>query len=301
MKARAPLASVRFREGGTSLPSALRRRGVHGPHVVVLVAVVVLHVEDEAAVPGPEEARDGPLRLGGHAAGRLEGLGRLLDPDVAGVAPRLEEGDVLAVRGELGRRDLRVAEEELAVEDRAAGRSAAAAAPAAKPRARARHAKRRFERVESWVQSLRREEDSGEGRPPEPGVDRASSLTRRGVVELDHSSDAYAGSGVGVPSDVSRRPCAFTPGRTRPRSTRSVVLGRMAPNCRFRSTSPPRGRPRRSSRRPADGRPRVGDEHRRRSAEAVLLAEPVSSAWRHCSMDNRPALLIRSRASPGSW
>ena len=123
MNARAPLASVRLRGAGASLPGGVRRGRVDGPHVVVLVAVVVLDVEDVLAVAGPEEPGNRPLRLGREQAGLLEGLAGLLHVDVAGVLPRLQEGDVLAVGGELRRGDLGVAEEQLAVEQRGLARS----------------------------------------------------------------------------------------------------------------------------------------------------------------------------------
>ena len=96
----------------------LGRGGVDGPDVEVLVAVLVLDVEEETAVARPEEAGDRPLRLGGHEPRRFVGLAGLLDVDVARVLPGPQEGEVLAVGRDLGAGDLGVAEEQLAVEER---------------------------------------------------------------------------------------------------------------------------------------------------------------------------------------
>ena len=59
----------------------------------------------------------GPLGLGGDDVSGAEGLGRLLHPDVAGVLVRLDEGEVLAVGGDLGAGDLGVAEQQLTIDE----------------------------------------------------------------------------------------------------------------------------------------------------------------------------------------
>ncbi len=104
---------------GGRLLSGFRRGGrVDGPDVVVLVAVVVLDEEDPLAVARPEEAGDGPLRLRGDEVRFVIALGRPLDPDVPRVLPGLQEGNVHPVRRQPRGGDLRVAEEQLAVEER---------------------------------------------------------------------------------------------------------------------------------------------------------------------------------------
>src|SRR5207253_2541764 len=56
--------------------------------------------------------------LGGNGVRLVERLGGRLHPDVARPFERLEERDVLAVGRDLRARDLRVAEEEVAIDDR---------------------------------------------------------------------------------------------------------------------------------------------------------------------------------------
>ena len=99
-------------------PCRRRGGGIDRVHVEVLVAALILDVQDELPVATPEELADGPLRVGRDRFGLVEGLGRGLDPDVAGALERPDEGDVLAVRRDLRARDLGVAEEQLAVEQR---------------------------------------------------------------------------------------------------------------------------------------------------------------------------------------
>ena len=91
---------------------------IDGVDVEVLVAALVLHVEDELAVLAPEVAGDRALGLGGDGPGRLEGLVDALDPDVARAVEGLDEGDVPAVGRELPADDLGIAEEELPVDER---------------------------------------------------------------------------------------------------------------------------------------------------------------------------------------
>ena len=90
---------------------------VHRPDVEVLVAALVLHVENVAAVVAPEVTHDRPL-VGGEGLGRVEGFFALLDPDVAHILVRLHEGDPLSVGRDLGARDLWIAEEEFPVDQR---------------------------------------------------------------------------------------------------------------------------------------------------------------------------------------
>ena len=118
MKARTPFEVRDVARGRGLLALGVRGRGVDGPDVVVLVAVVVLDVEDQPAVARPEERGDRPLGLGREQPCLLEGLARLLHVDVARVVPGLQERDVLPVGRELRRGDLGVAEEQLAVEQR---------------------------------------------------------------------------------------------------------------------------------------------------------------------------------------
>ena len=112
-----PLGGGQVAGGGSVLAGLGRRSRVDGPDVEVLVAVLVLDEEDVLAVAAPEEAGHRALRLGRDEAGLVVGVARLLDPDVAGLLPGLQEGGPLPVGGELGAGDLGVAEEELAVED----------------------------------------------------------------------------------------------------------------------------------------------------------------------------------------
>ncbi len=122
MIARAPLASVRLRAAGTSCRPPARRR-------------------DRRRRRCSSRRRPCPARRGctccrgsrrSPEIGRLvsavislrarERLVGLLDPDVARALEGLEEGDVLAVRRDLRARDLGVAEEQLAVDQRRLGR-----------------------------------------------------------------------------------------------------------------------------------------------------------------------------------
>ena len=77
----------------------------------------------------------------------------LLDPDVAGVLLGLEERDVLAVGRELRAGDLGVAEEQLAVDE---GRRGGGRRSGHEAEGERRPPAGRFERVDSWVQGLRR-------------------------------------------------------------------------------------------------------------------------------------------------
>jgi hypothetical protein len=101
---------VRSRAGGTPLAASAGAAGV-------LVAALVLGVQDVLAVLAPEVG-DHRLRIGGHRAGGGERLLEPLDPDVADVAVRPDERDVPSVWRDLGARDLRIAEQRFAVEDR---------------------------------------------------------------------------------------------------------------------------------------------------------------------------------------
>ena len=104
--------------GGRNLSAGGRLRGgIHSVDVIVLITVLVLNVEDVLAVAAPEVRRDGPLRVGSDRLRRAEGLLGLLDPDVAGLAERFQESNVLPVRRNLRPGNLRIAEEQLAVND----------------------------------------------------------------------------------------------------------------------------------------------------------------------------------------
>src|SRR5262249_28987582 len=94
------------------------RRRIDGIDVEILVAVVVLYIKDELAVTGPEVSRDRTLNLGRQQAGGAKRLIHALHIDVAGVLPRLEEGDVLPVGRDLRASNLRIAKEDLAVDHR---------------------------------------------------------------------------------------------------------------------------------------------------------------------------------------
>ena len=98
-----------------------RRRGFPGIHrvnTVVLVPQLVLHVEHEFAVPAPEIPRDGTLGVVGNGLGRIERRVSLLDPDIAGLVQGLQKSDVLTIGRDLRARDLRIAEEQFAIDQR---------------------------------------------------------------------------------------------------------------------------------------------------------------------------------------
>jgi len=69
--------------------------------VEILIARFVLRKQDVLAVAAPEKAGDGAGFVGGDRPGCAERLGGLLDPNVARFVKRFQEGDVLAVRGNL--------------------------------------------------------------------------------------------------------------------------------------------------------------------------------------------------------
>ena len=71
--------------------------GVDRVNVVVLVASLVLGVEDEATVFGPEVAADRSLGIRRDGTRRIERLVRALDPDVHHLAVGLAERNPLAV------------------------------------------------------------------------------------------------------------------------------------------------------------------------------------------------------------
>ena len=109
---RREVAGGRDAGGGVGLGA-----GVDGVDVVVLVAALVLDVEDVAAVLAPEVARDGAL-VGRERPGCIERLVDAFDPDVHHVVIGLAEGEVLAVGRELRAGDFGVAEEHLPVDER---------------------------------------------------------------------------------------------------------------------------------------------------------------------------------------
>ena len=86
--------------------------------IEVLVSVVILRVNDELAVPRPQIARHRALGLRRQQPRRAERLVHRLHIDVAGVLPRLQECDVVTVWRYLRRRDLRIPENQLAIDNR---------------------------------------------------------------------------------------------------------------------------------------------------------------------------------------
>ncbi len=103
--------------------AVLFRGGVYGVDAPVLVAALVLEVDDVPTVLGPEVHPDAALPIVGD---RLEvvpadlGTDRA-DPDVQDAVSRGEVGEALSVGGEAGRYPLRVAEEGFARDQGHAG------------------------------------------------------------------------------------------------------------------------------------------------------------------------------------
>jgi hypothetical protein len=98
------------------------RRGgggrIHRVDVVILVAIVVLHVNDILAVAAPEVAGDRPFGFRGEAPGVGEGRLGLFHPHVARVVPGLQKRDVFSIRRELRAGDLGIAEDQFAIDQR---------------------------------------------------------------------------------------------------------------------------------------------------------------------------------------
>ncbi len=101
--------------GHTGVGFHLSRR-IDGVDVEILVAVLVLHIKDVAAVLAPEVPGHRPL-VCRHRAGLVERFLPLLHPDIAHLVVLTDKRDVFAVRRNLGTGDFRVAEEELPVDD----------------------------------------------------------------------------------------------------------------------------------------------------------------------------------------
>src|SRR4029077_330740 len=74
------------------------RRGIHRIDIEVLSSIVVLGKKDVLAVPRPQVSGDRPLGLSSKKPRRAEWLTDSLYINIAGVFPRLEKGDVVAVR-----------------------------------------------------------------------------------------------------------------------------------------------------------------------------------------------------------
>ena len=119
MKARAPLAAVRLRGAGTPVCRVGRGRRIDGVDVEVLVAALILREQDVLAVARSRSSsvigRFGSV-VTSFAA--VNGSARPFTQTLRVPFVRLEEGEELAVGGELGARDLGVAEEELPIEQR---------------------------------------------------------------------------------------------------------------------------------------------------------------------------------------
>jgi hypothetical protein len=92
-------------------------REVHAVGVPVLVAVGVLEVDDRLVVLSPEEAADPALLVGGHHL--VVRAPDRLDPDLEDVLRvRGDPGQPFPVGRDLGRHLLRVAEQDLARDER---------------------------------------------------------------------------------------------------------------------------------------------------------------------------------------
>ena len=98
-----------------------RRRGgsrIDGVDVEVLVPALVLDEQDVLPVPAPEILGDRPLDVVRYKLRRRVWIAGALHPNVAGILVGFEEGDVAPVGRYLGAGDLRVTEEQLAVDER---------------------------------------------------------------------------------------------------------------------------------------------------------------------------------------
>ena len=92
--------------------------GIHGIDVVVFVAVIVFYIQNVFAVTGPEESGDRPLGFCGQQPRGAERFIHALHINVACVFPRLLERQILSVGRNLGARDFRISEDQLAVDNR---------------------------------------------------------------------------------------------------------------------------------------------------------------------------------------
>ena len=90
---------------------------IYGIHIEVLIAVVILGVEDVLAVSRPEISGDRPLDLRGEETRRAEGLIHGLHINIPSVFPGLQKGDVLSIGRKLSGRNLRVAKDYIAVNE----------------------------------------------------------------------------------------------------------------------------------------------------------------------------------------
>ena len=93
------------------------RPGIDRVDVEVLGAAFVLDEQHVAAVLRPKVAAKGSLGVGRERARGVERLVEGLHPDVHHTAVGLAERNPLAVRGKLGAGDLRVAEEDVAIDE----------------------------------------------------------------------------------------------------------------------------------------------------------------------------------------
>jgi DNA-binding Lrp family transcriptional regulator len=93
---------------------------VHGVQPPVLVAPLVLHIEQMPAIVGPEEGPDTTILVVGHHLGFVDAI-EGSDPDVEDAPERGNPGQKLAIRRNARTDPLRVAEENLAGNERSTG------------------------------------------------------------------------------------------------------------------------------------------------------------------------------------
>src|SRR5206468_10566362 len=110
------LGSGESARGRNVLDRGGRCGGIDCVDVEILVAALVLHIQDVLAVPTPEILRDRSLDVVGYELCGCVRIAEPLYPNVASVLVWLEEGDVASVGRDLRTGDLRIAEEELEVE-----------------------------------------------------------------------------------------------------------------------------------------------------------------------------------------
>ena len=93
------------------------RGRIDGIHIEVLISVVILGIKDVLAVPRPEISGDRSFGLRGKKPRRAEWLIHGLHINIPSVFPGLQKGDVLSIGRKLGGRNLRVAEDYIAVNE----------------------------------------------------------------------------------------------------------------------------------------------------------------------------------------
>src|SRR5919112_309408 len=178
-------------EGGQV--TVLFGRRIHGVHAPVLVAALVLEVDDMGVVLGPEVHPDAALLIVGH---RLEvsagGASHRTDPDVHDADFRCQVGEAFSVRGEARRYLLRVTEEDFAW-DQGHGRSGG-------HKVLSEVFEHVGHRVEAWLRvsgEARGPQGAvGEGAAGEGAVDDLDLLSPRGEDEPVLSDHCAAAQGV---------------------------------------------------------------------------------------------------------